>query len=153
MSTVAQAQAQLRVQAQAQARRLGDLAPGLQACVDFCVTAQQMREFAELSGDFNPLHTDDAFARSKGFEGVVVYGALLLSKVSQLIGMQLPGRDGVWASVSLEFRKPLYVEQAAQVEAVVESVSASTGMVGLKLTLRAAGKVLAKGTAEVVVGR
>jgi acyl dehydratase len=132
---------------------LGDLAPGQQACVEFRVTAQQMQQFAELSGDLNPLHTDDAFARSKGFEGAVVYGALLVAKVSQLIGMRLPGRDGVWVSVSLDFRKPLYVDQAAQVEGVVGSVSASTGMVGLKLTLRAAGKVLAKGTAEVVLAR
>lgn len=132
-------------------RAPAELAPGLQACVEFHVTAQQMQQFAALSGDFNPLHTDDAFARSRGFEGTVVYGAFLLAKVSQLIGMRLPGRDGVWASVSLDFRRPLYVGQAAEVEGVVDSVSASTGMVGLKLTLRAEGKVLAKGRAEVVV--
>jgi len=132
---------------------LDELAPGLQACVEFEITAQQMQQFAELSGDFNPLHTDDAFARGKGFEGAVVYGALLVAKVSQLIGMRLPGRDSVWASVSLDFRKPLYVGQPAQVEGVVTEVSASTGMVALKLTVRAAGKLLAKGTAEVVLGR
>ncbi len=129
------------------------MAEGLQTTVDFHVTAQQMQQFAELSGDFNPLHTDDAFARSKGLEGAVVYGALMVAKVSQLIGMRLPGRDSVWASVSLDFRKPLYVGQAAQVEGVITAVSESTGMVGLKLTVRAAGKVLAKGTAEVVVAR
>ncbi|MDO9315471.1 MAG: MaoC/PaaZ C-terminal domain-containing protein [Burkholderiaceae bacterium] len=132
---------------------LGELVEGLQACVDFSVTATQMQQFAELSGDFNPLHTDDEFARAKGFDGAVVYGALMVAKVSQLIGMQLPGRDSVWASVALDFRKPLYVGQAAQVEGVVTEVSESTGMVVLKVTVRAAGKVLAKGTAEVVVGR
>ena len=138
---------------QAQILALSELAEGLQTTVDFHVTAQQMQQFAELSGDFNPLHTDDAFARSKGLEGTVVYGALMVAKVSQLIGMRLPGRDSVWASVALDFRKPLYVGQAAQVEGVITAVSESTGMVGLKLTVRAAGKVLAKGTAEVVVGR
>ena len=55
---------------------LGELVEGLRACVEFSVTAAQMQQFAELSGDFNPLHTDDAFARTKGFDGVVVYGAL-----------------------------------------------------------------------------
>jgi 3-hydroxybutyryl-CoA dehydratase len=139
--------------AQAQILALSEVAEGLRTTVDFHVTAQQMQQFAELSGDFNPLHTDDAFARSKGLEGAVVYGALMVAKVSQLIGMRLPGRDSVWASVSLDFRRPLYVGQAAQVEGVVTEVSESTGMVGLKLTVRAAGKVLAKGTAEVVVGR
>jgi 3-hydroxybutyryl-CoA dehydratase len=138
---------------QAQVREPAELVPGLQARIEFSVTAQQMRQFAELSSDFNPLHTDPAFARDRGFEGAVVYGGLLLAKVSQLIGMRLPGRDGVWAGVSLDFRRPLYVDQAAEVEGVVTSVSASTGMVALKLTLRAAGKVLATGTAEVVVER
>ena len=139
--------------AQARVLALGELAQGSQDVVEFSVTAQQMQQFAELSGDFNPLHTDDAFARSKGFDGAVVYGALMVAKVSQLIGMRLPGRDSVWASVSLDFRKPLYVNQAAQVEGVVTEVSESTGMVALKLTVRAAGKVVAKGTAEVVLGR
>jgi len=139
--------------ASAQVLALGELAPGRQAVVEFSVTALQMRQFAELSGDFNPLHTDDAFARAKGFDGVVVYGALIVAKVSQLIGMQLPGRDSVWASVALEFRKPLHVDQVAQVEGVVTEVSASTGMVVLKLAVRAAGKLLAKGTVEVVLGR
>ena len=137
----------------AQCLALGELVPGLQASVQFRISTQQMQQFAELSGDYNPLHTDDAFARSKGYAGTVVYGALLLAQVSQLIGMRLPGRDGVWASVSLDFRRPLYVEQPAEAEAVVESVSESTGMVSLKLTVRAAHKVLAKGRAEVVIAR
>ncbi|HEY9065594.1 MAG TPA: MaoC/PaaZ C-terminal domain-containing protein [Burkholderiaceae bacterium] len=137
---------------QALALAPADLVPGRQATVEFSVSAEQMRQFAELSGDFNPLHTDDAFARAKGFDGAVVYGALLVAKVSQLIGMRLPGRDSVWASVALDFRKPLYVGQAAQAEGVVDEVSEATGLVVLKLTLRADGKVLAKGRAEVVVG-
>jgi len=138
---------------QAQLLTLAELTEGLQTVVDFSITPQQMLQFAEISGDFNPLHTDDAFARAKGFDGVVVYGALMIAKVSQLIGMRLPGRNSVWASVSLDFRKPLYVGQAAQVEGIVTAVSASTGMVELKLTVRAEGKVLAKGRAEVVLGQ
>ncbi|WP_367849540.1 MaoC/PaaZ C-terminal domain-containing protein [Rhodoferax sp. WC2427] len=140
-------------QPQALALPLGELTEGLRAVVDFTISAPQMQQFAELSGDYNPLHTDAEFARGKGFEGAVVYGALMVAKVSQLIGMQLPGRNSVWASVALEFRKPLYVDQPAQAEGIVEEVSDSTGMVVLKLTVRAAGKVLAKGRAEVIVGR
>ena len=137
----------------AKALVLSELGEGFRAAVDFSITLEQMRQFAELSGDFNPLHTDDAFAREKGFDGRVVYGALLVAQVSRLIGMELPGRDGVWASVSLDFRKPLYVGQMAQAEGVVDDVSAATGMVRLRLTVRAASKVLAKGNAEVVLGR
>lgn len=119
--------------------------------VELWVDDEQMRRFAELSGDFNPLHTDEAFARAKGFQGRVVYGALLLAKVSELIGMRLPGKDSVWARVDFEFLSPLYVNQPAQLEARVASFSASTGLLELRLSLHHDGKRIAKGRAEVVV--
>lgn len=135
----------------AQVLTLADLQEGQRATVDFTVTPAQMQAFAELSGDFNPLHTDDAFARGKKFDDAVVYGALLIAKVSQLIGMRLPGRDSVWASIAMDFRKPLFVDQPAQVEGTVAEVSTSTGMVVLTLVVRANGKTLAKGRAEVIL--
>src|ERR1041384_6826910 len=107
-----------------------------------------MRAFAELSGDFNPLHVDEDFARKKGYEGCVAYGALLVAKVSQLIGMRLPGRDSVWASVSFDFKRPLYVGREAEVEGTLVNVHQATGMVELALVVRSNGRVLAKGKAE-----
>ncbi len=128
-----------------------ELVEGLRASIDFQVELAQMQAFAELSGDFNPLHTDDDFARAKGFEGRVVYGALLVAKVSQLIGMRLPGRHSVWASLSLDFRSPLYVGQTARLEAVLTSLTEATGLVELSLSIKRDGKRLASGSAEVVV--
>ena len=130
---------------------LSDLSEGVRASVAFSITGEQMEQFAQLSGDCNPLHTDEEFARSKGFQGRVVYGALLVAKVSQLIGMELPGRDSVWARVSVDFRTPLFIDQTAEAEGVIASVSEATGLVELHLTVRADGKLLARGRAEVVV--
>ncbi len=131
---------------------LSELLEGNSATVDFTVSSAQMAAFAELSGDHNPLHTDDAFARHRGYEGRVVYGALLIAKVSQLIGMRLPGRNSTWASVSFDFRRPLYVDQAAEVQGTVVTVHEATRMIVLELKLRSNGKVLGKGKAEVVLG-
>ena len=136
---------------QAQHLTLNDLALGTKASVAFSLSAHEMRQFAEISGDINPLHVDDSFAQRKGYASAVVYGALLVAKISQLIGMQLPGRDSVWASLSLDFRRPLYVDQAAQVEGTVASVHATTGLIELGLVLRASGQVIAKGKAEVLL--
>jgi len=136
---------------QARALSLHELTEGRAVVVELSVDDAQMQKFAELSGDFNPLHTDEAFARSKGFQGRVVYGALLVAKVSELIGMRLPGKHSVWASLSLEFLLPLYVGESAQLEAVVSRASVGTGLVELKLTLRRDGKRLCRGRAEVVV--
>jgi 3-hydroxybutyryl-CoA dehydratase len=130
---------------------LAELSEGSKRSVSFTVTLEQMRAFAELSGDENPLHVDDSFARHKGYEGRVVYGALLVAKISQLIGMKLPGRDSVWASLSLDFKRPLYVGREAEVEGTVTSVHRATGLVELGLVVRSDGRVLAKGKAEVVL--
>jgi acyl dehydratase len=130
-----------------------ELAEGATASVDFVVSAEELDQFAALSGDYNPLHVDAEFARSKGFEGAVVHGALLVAKISQLIGMHLPGRDSVWTGLALQFRKPLYVGRPARVEAIVEQLSPATGMVLLKLKLRAGDTLLAKGEAEVLLVR
>lgn len=130
-----------------------ELTAGAAASVDFVISAEELDQFAALSGDYNPLHVDAEFARSKGFEGAVVHGALLVAKISQLIGMQLPGRDSVWTGLALQFRKPLYVGCQAQVEAIIEQLSPATGMVLLKLKLCAGDTLLAKGEAEVLLVR
>ncbi|PKO33216.1 MAG: (R)-hydratase [Betaproteobacteria bacterium HGW-Betaproteobacteria-7] len=139
--------------AESRAIAWGELAVGTAASIDFVVSAEELQQFATLSGDCNPLHVDADFARSKGFDDVVVHGALLVAKVSQLIGMHLPGRDSVWTGLALQFRQPLYVGREARVEAVILRLSPATGMVLLKLTLRAGEVLLAKGEAEVLLVR
>src|SRR5688572_30479947 len=105
------------------ARSASELAVGQRVSTELRIDDQHMRAFAVLSGDFNPLHADDDFARSKGFEGRVVYGGLLIAKISELIGMRLPGRNSVWASLSVDFLKPLYVGEHAELEAEVAAHS------------------------------
>ena len=128
-----------------------DIAEGARAQVDFTVSRGDMLAFAALSGDHNPLHLDEAFARARGFEGVVVYGALIAAKISGLIGMKLPGRDSVWCSLSLQFRAPLYVGEPARAEGVVSAVSEATGMVELAITAWKKEVLLARGNAEVLL--
>ncbi len=132
---------------------LESLLVGRRVTAELCIDDEQMRAFAVLSGDFNPLHTDDEFARRRGFEGRVVYGGLLIAKVSELIGMRLPGQNSVWAGLSVEFLRPLYVGQCAELAAEVATRSESTGLIELGLVLRRDGKKLLKGRAEVVVGQ
>jgi len=130
-----------------------DLFVGMSVTLDFTVTPDDMAAFAALSGDRNPLHVDADFARGKGFDGVVVYGGMIVAKISQLIGMRLPGRDGVWMGLRLQFSNPLYVGQQAQIEGAITDLSAATRVVSLKIGVRAGGKSLATGAAEVLLVR
>jgi 3-hydroxybutyryl-CoA dehydratase len=110
-----------------------------------------MKSFAGLSGDYNPLHTDAVFARSKGFEGPVVYGALIVAQVSRLIGMHLPGRGATWMGLKMDFKSPLMVGEEALLEGRISSISDAVRMLKLRLQVSANGKEIAKGSAEVVV--
>jgi len=133
---------------QAQVLTWDDLAEGMAATVDFVVTSAEMRAFAALSGDYNALHHDASFAREKGFDGIVVYGGLIISKISQLIGMKLPGCNAVWMGLSLRFRKPLYVGQQARLEGTITRLSDATRVVGLRIEVRSEGRLLAEGDVE-----
>jgi 3-hydroxybutyryl-CoA dehydratase len=135
------------------ARRLAlaELAEAPPVEIAFAIDAAQMQAFAALSGDFNPLHTDAAFARAKGLAGPVVYGGLLLAQVSRLLGMHLPGRDGMWTGIRMDFRSPLMVGEEAVLMGHVAEVSESVGLATLKVEIRAGGRLIAKGTADSVV--
>jgi acyl dehydratase len=123
------------------------LSPGQTVSLPFRVGAAEMDAFATLSGDVNPLHCDDAFARAAGFEGRVVYGGLILAQVSRLLGMHLPGRFGVWNGLRMDFRVPLYMDREAILQGTVEQLSEAVGAVTIGLVLTAGDQVLAKGKA------
>ena len=89
------------------------------ADLDFAITEDDQLAFANVSGDFNPLHLDADFARARGFSGAVVYGAMIVARISQIVGMELPGSSGIWSSLKIDFRSPLYVGETAHLVAEV----------------------------------
>lgn len=113
----------------------------------FEIDPEQMDAFRRLSGDDNPLHFDAAFARARGFAGPVVYGGLIVAQVSRLLGNRLPGPGCVWQSLTLKFRRPLYVGQPARLEAELRHAAAQLGVVVLALKVTSEGAVLAEGEA------
>jgi acyl dehydratase len=130
---------------------LAQLRPGMRAAFEFAISAEQMRAFEALSGDRSPVHVDPEFARAGGFEGTLVYGGLLVAQLSRLIGMELPGRHALWTGLRIQFVRPLYVGQAARLEAEIWHVSEAVHAVDLRFEVRADGQAIASGTAEVSV--
>lgn len=114
---------------------------------EFVVSEAEQSGFAALSGDFNPLHLDPDFARARGLAGSVVYGGLIVAKVSQVIGMRLPGSRGIWGSLKIDFREPLYVGKTACLSTEVSHFSVATRSLSLKLLVTCEGHKIATGTA------
>ena len=118
---------------------------------DLTVRAGDIDRFAALSGDVNPLHMDAAFARERGFSTRVVHGALLAAYVSRMVGMHCPGTDAILHSMSLQFEKPVYPDDAIQVQAVVDHLSPGTGVCVLKISIQnlVTGAIHAHGKVQV----
>ncbi len=76
------------------------------------VTGEEVDSFARLSGDQNPLHLDDAYARRFGFRSRVVHGMWICSILSKIFGMDCPGAGVLWLSQNTRFISPAYVGDA-----------------------------------------
>jgi enoyl-CoA hydratase len=113
---------------------------------------EEVRRFAELTGDFNELHLDDAAAARSRFGRRLVHGMLTASLFTRLLGMELPGRGAIYLSQTLRFSAPVYVGD--EVEAVVEvsAVDVARKRLTLSTTVRnERGVVVVSGEALVMV--
>lgn len=128
-------------------------AEGQRFSLDVTVAASAIDAFAALSGDRNPLHMDAEFARSRGFAGRVAHGALLAAYVSQLIGMECPGRDAILHSMDLRFPRPVIAGDKVTIDAVIDHISEGTAALVLRVAVRNAdsGLLHARGTVQVGV--
>jgi 3-hydroxybutyryl-CoA dehydratase len=116
------------------------------------VTPSAVAAFASLSGDFSPVHVNSDYARSKGFPDCIAHGFLLGAYVSALVGTRLPGKHGVLQSCDLEFRSPLVPPEHIEIVGEVINISAGTGQIVLKITVRTrAGSLLATGKVKSIV--
>ena len=100
------------------------------------VTPEVYHAFQLCSGDFNPLHTDVAFAQGKGFNDCVMYGNILNAFISHFVGMLLPTKEVMIQSQDISFHKPVFMNDKIALEATVDTVSEAVGIIEYKLKFR-----------------
>jgi 3-hydroxybutyryl-CoA dehydratase len=95
-------------------------------CAEFTkvLSWEDVRRFAEVTGDRNPMHLSREFAEKTRFKEPVVHGILTAGTISAAIGMKLPGPGCIYLSQTLEFKAPVFPgdEITARVE-IVEVIS------------------------------
>ena len=72
------------------------------------VTEEMHNTFTELSGDINPMHLSEEYAKEHGYAGKLVYGMLTASFYSTLVGVYLPGEHCVFHEIRSTFNAPVY---------------------------------------------
>jgi len=91
-----------------------------------------MKKFQDISGDYNPLHVDEAFAIEKGFKSRIVYGMLSAALYSCLTGMYIPGRNCLLHSVHSDFMSPVFVDDELRVRGVITEKNDSVRQIIIK---------------------
>lgn len=130
----------------------GDIFLGQKKQFKVVVAESMLNKFAELSGDYNPLHMDEDYAKTTSFKRRVCHGSLLASFFSQLIGMHIPGKNALYLSQSIKFISPCFIGDEVTVEGTVSDKSESTRIITLQTTIvNSSGNHLIEGEAKVLV--
>lgn len=113
------------------------------------LTADHVQRYAELSGDHNPLHFDEAFAKATGkLTGLIVQGGLTTGLLHALVATDLPGPGSVFLSQNWKFTGPVYIGDTITAEAEVTSVHATKPVCQLKVRItRQTGETVLEGEA------
>ncbi len=125
---------------------------GLTKQFQITITESIVDNFAELTGDFSPIHMDEDYASTTTFQKRVVHGMLLASFLSRIDGMYLPGKHALYFSQSLDFRHPCFLGDTITISSVVIDKSSSTKILKIESKItNQDGKILLSGIGRVIV--
>ncbi len=125
-----------------------DIAIGQKATRTLTLTAAHVKTFAELTGDYNPLHFDESFVANTKFKRLVVQGGLTTGLLHALVAMDMPGPGTVFLSQNWKFTAPVFIGDAITAEAEVLSVHPTKPVTQLKITVkRQNGEIVLDGEA------
>ncbi len=122
-----------------------DLAVGMRETLQKTVENEDVIGFAELSGDHNPIHLSDHFARKTRFGERIVHGLYTASLISAVIGMRLPGPGAVYVSQTLNFRGPVKIGDVIDVSVEVVELTEKGRRVRLHCECKVGDKIVLDG--------
>jgi acyl dehydratase len=111
------------------------LTVGQKATRSLTLTAEHVKTYAELTGDYNPLHFDEAFVAGTRFKHLVVQGGLTTGLLHALVAMDMPGPGTVFLNQNWQFTAPVFIDDTITAEAEVLSVHESKPVYQLKITI------------------
>lgn len=128
-----------------------DIKIGDSASFHHTTSEQDVLDFARLSGDANPLHTDEAYAKTTSFGSRIVHGMFLGALCSRLVGTHLPGKRSLYLSQNLQFSNPARIGDDLEIIGKVIAKSESTRILDLEIIIKRGDLILASGLAKVLL--
>jgi 3-hydroxybutyryl-CoA dehydratase len=127
-----------------------ELSLGQSAERSHVVGQADIEAFAQVSGDTNPVHLDEAYAKTTTFGGRIAHGMLSAAYISAVLGTQLPGPGAIYLSQSLRFRRPVRIGDEVIARVTVKALDEKRGHVTLETVCLVNGKAVLDGEAAVM---
>lgn len=116
------------------------------------ITDAVVRAFAELSGDFNPIHLDEEFAAKTRFGKRIAHGMISGALISAVLGYELKDRKIVYLSQTLKFTAPVFIDDTVTATAIVTNVREDKNIVIVEtICTNQNGEMVVKGEAAIMV--
>jgi len=130
------------------------LSPGDKASRTQTISDEMIRSFADLTGDTNPVHLDDAYAAGTRFGRRIAHGMIAAGLISATLANDLPGTGTVYLSQTLQFKAPVYPSDTITATVEVKNVRPDKPIVTLStVCINQDNKVVLEGEAVVMVSK
>ncbi len=124
---------------------------GMAATMSRTITETDLRNFSGVSGDTNPMHLNEEFAKKTVFGGCIVHGMLTASLISAVIGTKLPGPGCIYMSQTLKFMAPVRVGDTVYAIATIKELTPGKNRALLDTKCYVKGEVVIDGEALIKV--
>ncbi|HCZ9537305.1 MULTISPECIES: MaoC family dehydratase [Vibrio harveyi group] len=124
---------------------------GMSVSYSQTITDADIKQFAGLSGDHNPVHLDEVYAAESRYKRRIAHGLISGSFFSALFGTKLPGPGCVYVGQSFNFKRPVYIGDTVTASATVKSVDIKKRRVHFDTVCKVRNKTVIDGTAEIYI--
>ena len=126
--------------------------PGDTASLSKTIGDEDIRAFAEASGDHNPLHLDEEFAKQTRFGRRIAHGMLSASLISAVIANELPGEGSIYLGQTLQFVAPVFLDDTVTARVTVASIREDKPILKLEtVCANQRNEVVIRGEATVLI--
>lgn len=124
---------------------------GMEASYAQTITDGDIKAFSGISGDKNPIHMSDEYAKKSRFKKRIAHGLISASYFSALFGTKIPGEGAIYVAQSLEFKKAVYIGDTVTASVIVTDLDLKKRRVFFRTICKVKNKIVIDGSAELYV--
>lgn len=128
-----------------------DIKKDMEVSYSQTITDADIKSFAGISGDNNPIHMSDEYAQNSRFKKRMAHGLMSASFFSALFGTKIPGYGCLYVSQTLKFKRPVYLGDTVKAIVIVTDVDLKNRRVFFNTICKVKNKIVVDGEAELYV--